>query len=59
MIGGPAATRIRACCGEGCAILVLDSSRAGRRRWCSMASCGNKAKVRGFRRRARRVPRRP
>ncbi|HKE20199.1 MAG TPA: ABATE domain-containing protein [Kofleriaceae bacterium] len=58
LLGGSDAARIRACAGEGCAVLFLDTSRAGRRRWCSMASCGNQAKVRGFRRRARRGARR-
>lgn len=49
LLGGPHAERIRACSGDGCAIVFFDSSRAGERRWCSMASCGNKAKVRRFR----------
>jgi predicted RNA-binding Zn ribbon-like protein len=26
-----------------------DESRAGRRRWCDMATCGNRAKVRRYR----------
>jgi predicted RNA-binding Zn ribbon-like protein len=55
LLGGPSAARIRACSGEGCAIVFLDTSRAGQRRWCSMSSCGNKAKVNDFRRRARRA----
>jgi predicted RNA-binding Zn ribbon-like protein len=50
LFGGSRADRIRACSGEGCAIVFFDASRAGERRWCSMASCGNKAKVRRFRR---------
>ncbi len=37
-------TQVRACPGEGCGWLFLD--RRGRRRWCSMSSCGNRAKVR-------------
>ena len=53
LVGGPAATRLRACEGDGCAIVFLDSSRAGERRWCSMLGCGNRAKVREFRERAR------
>jgi predicted RNA-binding Zn ribbon-like protein len=55
LLGGPSAGRIRACSGEGCALVFLDASRAGERRWCSMASCGNKAKVSSFRRRERRA----
>jgi predicted RNA-binding Zn ribbon-like protein len=38
--------RIRQCQGETCGWLFLDRSRAGRRLWCSMADCGNRAKVR-------------
>jgi hypothetical protein len=46
-------TGIRQCEGASCAIAFLDTSRKGDRRWCSMAGCGNKAKVAGFRRRKR------
>ena len=35
---------VRACPGASCGWLFLDP--AGRRRWCSMAWCGNRAKVR-------------
>jgi predicted RNA-binding Zn ribbon-like protein len=35
---------VRACPGRGCGWLFVDSS--GRRRWCSMATCGNRAKQR-------------
>lgn len=35
--------RIRAC--GRCAWLFLDSSRGGRRRWCSMSTCGNREKA--------------
>lgn len=38
--------RVRMCEGEGCGWLFLDSSRGARRRWCSMQSCGNRAKAR-------------
>jgi len=53
LFGSDAAGRIRQCEGEGCARLFLDTSRSGERRWCSMASCGNKAKVAQFRSRQR------
>jgi predicted RNA-binding Zn ribbon-like protein len=43
--------RLRRCGGDGCGWLFLDRSRSGRRRWCSMEDCGNRAKVRRFRRR--------
>lgn len=51
LFGGPLAQRIRECAGEGCALLFVDTSRSGQRRWCSMTGCGNKAKVAEFRRR--------
>lgn len=49
LFGGPARERVRSCEGDGCAILFVDLSRSGRRRWCSMAGCGNRAKARAFR----------
>jgi predicted RNA-binding Zn ribbon-like protein len=46
--------RIRACPPpDGCGWLFLDTSRNGRRVWCSMKTCGNAAKVRRFRNRAK------
>jgi predicted RNA-binding Zn ribbon-like protein len=39
--------RLRRC--EGCGEIFLDRSPAGRRRWCSMATCGNRAKARRHR----------
>lgn len=33
--------RIRECSRPGCSLLFLDSSRPGKRRWCSMDRCGN------------------
>jgi predicted RNA-binding Zn ribbon-like protein len=53
LFGGPARSRIHSCEGEGCAILFLDLSRSGGRRWCSMSGCGNRAKARAFRKRGR------
>lgn len=43
------ATRVRACPGRGCGWLFID--RAGRRRWCRMEWCGNRAKARAHARR--------
>ncbi|MBY8345022.1 CGNR zinc finger domain-containing protein [Streptomyces spinosirectus] len=37
--------RIRACSGHACVLHFYDTSRNGTRRWCSMASCGNRAKA--------------
>jgi len=53
LLGSPDAARIRQCEGGGCALLYLDLSRSGQRRWCSMESCGNRAKAEAFRRRQR------
>ena len=43
--------RVKECADErGCGWLFLDTSRNRSRRWCSMESCGNLAKVRRHRR---------
>ena len=41
---------LRRCRGVDCGWLFLDSSRNHRRQWCDMRDCGNRAKVRRFRR---------
>ncbi|NUT18574.1 MAG: CGNR zinc finger domain-containing protein [Hamadaea sp.] len=41
--------RLRVCGGIHCGWLFLDTSKAGRRRWCDMATCGNAAKTRRHR----------
>jgi predicted RNA-binding Zn ribbon-like protein len=46
--------RLRICHGPNCSWLFIDSSKAGRRRWCDMAVCGNAAKSRRFQKRSRR-----
>jgi predicted RNA-binding Zn ribbon-like protein len=51
LIGGPLATRVRECAAEDCALLFVDTSPPGRRRWCSMDGCGNRAKTANYRRR--------
>ena len=53
VLGGPVGDRLRQCAGRWCAILFVDMSRSGRRKWCSMSGCGNKAKVATFRKRNR------
>ncbi|MCG6990127.1 MAG: CGNR zinc finger domain-containing protein [Gemmatimonadetes bacterium] len=50
--------RVRRCDAPGCSLWFLDTSRNGRRRWCSMARCGNRAKVAAHYRRGRRLTRR-
>jgi predicted RNA-binding Zn ribbon-like protein len=37
---------VKRCANEECRYLFLDDSKSGSRRWCSMASCGNRAKAR-------------
>jgi predicted RNA-binding Zn ribbon-like protein len=47
---------VRLCADEGCGWLFLDRSNARKRRWCSMADCGNRNKAREhYRRKARLV----
>jgi predicted RNA-binding Zn ribbon-like protein len=43
---------IRACEGADCTLTFLDRTKAHARRWCSMAACGNRAKVAAHRARA-------
>lgn len=40
---------IRACANPSCGGLFVDASRPGRRRWCSMSTCGNTAKKAAYR----------
>jgi predicted RNA-binding Zn ribbon-like protein len=46
-----AKARIRRCANPGCELFFCDKSRTRRRRWCSMAICGNRQKVARFARR--------
>ena len=43
---------VKACEGHVCSLLFLDKTRRHARRWCSMAICGNRAKVAAFRARS-------
>jgi predicted RNA-binding Zn ribbon-like protein len=58
LVEGPHAP-IRRCANSSCRLFFYDDSRTHRRRWCSMAICGNRHKVATFLRRhsARRRPR--
>ena len=51
LVTGPLATRVRECAAPDCALLFVDASRPGHRRWCSMDACGNRTKTRSYRRR--------
>jgi len=37
--------RVRRCANDACQWLFIDRSKTGSRRWCDMASCGNRAKA--------------
>lgn len=37
--------RLKRCANHACVLLFVDTSKSGRRRWCSMETCGNRAKV--------------
>ncbi|MFJ9697226.1 CGNR zinc finger domain-containing protein [Kitasatospora sp. NPDC101183] len=39
------AARIKQCAHEACVLHFFDASQNGRRRWCRMAVCGNRAKA--------------
>ncbi len=45
--------RLRICANPDCRIVFYDTSRNGQRRWCNMATCGNRAKVARYRARQR------
>jgi predicted RNA-binding Zn ribbon-like protein len=50
---GAMAARIRQCASPVCAVIFVDGSPPGRRRWCSMERCGNIDKQRALRTRRR------
>ena len=49
LLGTDLRERLRICPGPGCRGRFLDDSPAGRRRWCSMAVCGNRNKAAMYR----------
>lgn len=53
LLGTDQRHRLRICASETCSARFYDRSRAGQRRWCSMAGCGNVAKARRHRARLR------
>jgi predicted RNA-binding Zn ribbon-like protein len=52
-IGSGREDRIRICANDTCRWIFFDESRPGNRRWCDMATCGNRAKARRHRARLR------
>ncbi|HTN55856.1 MAG TPA: CGNR zinc finger domain-containing protein [Microbacterium sp.] len=45
--------RLRPCANAECNLFLIDHSRPGTARWCSMATCGNRMKARAYATRAR------
>ncbi|MBF9072232.1 CGNR zinc finger domain-containing protein [Streptacidiphilus fuscans] len=50
VLGSDLRQRLRICDGVGCSARFIDHSAGGRRRWCSMSACGNRAKANRHRR---------
>ncbi|WP_225731695.1 MULTISPECIES: ABATE domain-containing protein [unclassified Nocardia] len=50
LLGGDTRGRVRICGGVNCSARFVDLSAGGRRRWCQMAVCGNRAKAAQHRR---------
>ena len=46
LLASDASKQVRECAGAACTWLFLDRSRNRSRRWCSMDTCGNRAKAR-------------
>jgi predicted RNA-binding Zn ribbon-like protein len=44
-------SKVKACEGRPCTLMFVDQTRGRRRRWCSMAICGNRAKQAAHRQR--------
>jgi predicted RNA-binding Zn ribbon-like protein len=45
LLAGVDPGRLRRCAAPQCPVWFVDSSKGGRRRWCSMARCGNRRKA--------------
>jgi predicted RNA-binding Zn ribbon-like protein len=52
-VSGADVARVRRC--AGCSLLFVDRSRPGRRRWCSMETCGNRDKTARYRHKTQRA----
>jgi predicted RNA-binding Zn ribbon-like protein len=57
IIAEGARARLRLCANPHCGLFFYDNSRTRRRRWCSMAVCGNRSKVAAFARKHASAPR--
>jgi predicted RNA-binding Zn ribbon-like protein len=49
LLSGGDASLVRHCGGPDCSMWFYDRTKAHRRRWCSMALCGNRVKARAYR----------
>jgi predicted RNA-binding Zn ribbon-like protein len=58
LLGSKSILRVKECDRPDCTLLFVDASRSGRRRWCSMDACGNRAKTVDYRKRlkGRKIP---
>ncbi|WP_371814821.1 CGNR zinc finger domain-containing protein [Mycobacterium sp. DL440] len=45
--------RLRACANPDCQLFLIDRTKPNTKRWCSMATCGNRMKARRHHQRAR------
>jgi predicted RNA-binding Zn ribbon-like protein len=55
LLSGPLAARIRECGAPDCALLFVDTSRPGGRRWCSTEGCGNRVRTKAYRQRRKEL----
>lgn len=55
LLSGDELKHVRQCESHDCTLLFLDTTKSHRRRWCSMALCGNRMKVAAFRSRKQNV----
>jgi predicted RNA-binding Zn ribbon-like protein len=53
VIGGEERHRLKVCNSGTCQMLFIDHSPANRRRWCAMSICGNREKIKIYRRKIR------
>ncbi len=51
LLAGLNPARLKQCAGHGCGWLFLDLSKNNSRRWCDMATCGNRSKAQRHRER--------
>lgn len=56
LLTGPELDRVRECAAPDCALLFLDRSRPGKRRWCADRACGSRTRSASYRRRHKIIP---